>query len=193
MATPILSMALLMLAAAQAEAQSEGSLLFVSPMGEIFRGEKASSPDAKWFAQADRNHDGKLTAEEMVADADRFFALLDTDKDGEIGPRELAHYEAMLARNVGRYHGRRKTDSDLEDSQTFLDPTEAEALLGDGAARFNYLGMPEPVIAADTNLNRGVSLDEFERAAWRRFQLLDVNSKGAIALKDLANPSRKPR
>ena len=48
---------------------------------------------ADWFGQADRNHDGILTADEMVADAERFFATLDTNHDGEIDPDELANYE----------------------------------------------------------------------------------------------------
>jgi hypothetical protein len=54
-----------------------------------------------------------------------------------------------------------------------------------GAARFGYLGIPEPVVAADTDFNRGVSPKEFVAAANERFDLLDVNHDGVITRDDL--------
>jgi len=43
---------------------------FISPMGEPFRARTPTDDTlADWFAKADRNHDGVLTANEMVADA----------------------------------------------------------------------------------------------------------------------------
>src|SRR5687767_13580625 len=47
---------------------------FVSPMGEPFRGGSTrDAPIARWFARADGNRDGTLTADEMQVDSDRFF------------------------------------------------------------------------------------------------------------------------
>jgi len=58
---------------------------FISPMGEPFRARsKADNTLALWFRQADRNGDGVLTSDEMVADAHRFFAKLDEDHNGQI-------------------------------------------------------------------------------------------------------------
>ena len=54
-----------------------------------------------------------------------------------------------------------------------------------GAARFSYLALPEPVIAADSDFNRGVSESEFLQAASRRFALLDANHDGAITADEL--------
>lgn len=74
---------------------------FISPMGEPFRAHSPTDDTlADWFYLADRNHDGFLTAEEMVADAERFFAKLDTDHDGEIGPEEIANYEYEIAPEI---------------------------------------------------------------------------------------------
>src|SRR6478752_418872 len=74
---------------------------FISPMGEPFRARTAGDDTmATWFRQADRNHDGVLTADEMQADADRFFAVLDADHNGEIEPDELAHYEYEVAPDI---------------------------------------------------------------------------------------------
>jgi hypothetical protein len=66
---------------------------FISPMGEPFRARTIDDDTlARWFAQADRNHDGALTADEMIVDGDRFFATLDTNHDGQIDPDELVQY-----------------------------------------------------------------------------------------------------
>ncbi|HWC56097.1 MAG TPA: hypothetical protein VG434_03915 [Sphingomicrobium sp.] len=64
---------------------------FISPMGEPFRAHSATDDTlADWFYKADTNRDGVLTAAEMVADAERFFARLDTNHDGQIDPDELS-------------------------------------------------------------------------------------------------------
>src|SRR5438309_1150898 len=74
---------------------------FMSPMGEPFFGRAAGEDGlAVWFEQADRNHDGSISADEMAADADRFFKTLDTNHDGEIDPDEIAHYENVIAPEV---------------------------------------------------------------------------------------------
>src|SRR5690348_14124341 len=74
---------------------------FISPMGEAFRAHNGSEDTlANWFYQADRDRDGLLTAVEMRADADRFFATLDTGRDGQIDPDELAHYEWEIAPEI---------------------------------------------------------------------------------------------
>jgi len=74
---------------------------FISPMGEPFRAHTPTDDTlADWFYKADRNRDGVLTADELIADAERFFAKLDTDHDGEIGPEEIANYEYEVATEI---------------------------------------------------------------------------------------------
>ncbi len=41
-----------------------------------------------------------LTADEMQADADRFFARLDSNHDGQIDPEELKTYEWEIAPDI---------------------------------------------------------------------------------------------
>lgn len=55
----------------------------------------------------------------------------------------------------------------------------------EGAARWSYIGLPEPVTAADTNFNRGVDTNEFLTAADQRFMLLDRNGDGYITPNEL--------
>jgi hypothetical protein len=182
---------------------------FISPMGEAFRAHTATDDTlANWFYQADRDRDGALTAAEMQADAERFFATLDTSGDGQIDPDELAHYEWEIAPEIQvmsrtrRAPGQpapvvKQADSD-EDQPSERDRErdrkkrreEAYASLGfggglQGAARYSLLNIPEPVAAADTDLNRAIALDEFRQAALARFQLLDSARQGRLTLAQL--------
>lgn len=54
-----------------------------------------------------------------------------------------------------------------------------------GAARFGFLDYPEPVTAADANLNRGVDAKEFTDAAADRFAMLDKNHDGKLSFGEL--------
>jgi len=204
-----------------------GGGLFVSPMGEPFRG-----PDAmgQWFRGADRDGNGRLVPAECTADAARFFATLDVNGDGEIDPEELTRYETEIAPEVqsgaggggfdrgqggGGRHGGGHGGSGgggrhggggmggggggmgggMGDGRG--DPGGASGPGGgasperpQGAARFGLLDLPEPVIAADTDFNRGVSRAEFHDAAVRRCHLLDRDGDGAVAWAEL--PARTP-
>jgi Ca2+-binding EF-hand superfamily protein len=173
---------------------------FISPMGEPFRPRNATDDTlSRWFNQADRNHDGQLTADEMRADADRFFAVLDADRDGLIGPEELIEYEWELAPDIQlsarlkRHPGEAappKAAGDVEQTaenrRYRRGDGEPDSLSGlQGAARYGLLNMPEPVAAADADFNRAVTRPEFEAAALYRFQLLDRDHRGAITLNTL--------
>ncbi|HEX6660615.1 MAG TPA: hypothetical protein VF067_01940 [Sphingomicrobium sp.] len=57
------------------------------------------------------------------------------------------------------------------------------------------LSLSEPVASADSNFNRGVSLEEFRTAAKHRFAALDVSDQGRLTLDLLENlrPAGPPR
>jgi hypothetical protein len=166
-------------------------------MGEPFRARSATDDTlARWFGQADRNHDGALTADEMVADADRFFATLDGDHNGEIDPDELAHYEYEIAPDIQVMSKTRRTPgvaaAKPERSKRHRRPgddiDDAALAIGgalQGGARYGLLNMPEPVAAADTDFDRGISLAEFKQAAIARFAMLDSGHAGRLSLAQL--------
>ena len=184
-----------------------GGRLFISPMGEPFRPETREVTGlAEWFQQADRNHDGRLTLDEMQADADRFFALLDVNHDGEIDPDEIERYETVVAPEISSaahfevVAAGRDTPSEGESGGRggygghgghhrgggggrF---TRDASLDGhQGASRYGLLDLPEPVTAADADFNRGVSREEFRQAAGQRFLALDLDHRGFLTLPDL--------
>jgi hypothetical protein len=162
--------------------------IFLSPMGEPFRGESGQPyPSAAWFAGADKNKDGAITREEFVADAMRFFETLDTNKDGKLTPDEVGHYEALVAPETSIYsarpddffdRSRREQDRGaMADSRDYGGPM--------GAGRYAWLNVPEPVAAADQDVDRVITRDEFASAAAGIFERLDVLNRGTLRLADL--------
>lgn len=166
--------------------------LFLSPMGEPFRS-AGSDNVGTWFAAADRDGDGALTLAELRQDAARFFALLDTDGNGELGPSEIARYENDVAPEV--QVGLQMRGSGFGDWRGAGSRRRRVALFEEGvqgAGRYSFLNIPQPVIAADTDMNRGVSRDEFAQAAGERLALLDSNRDGRLARAELP-PLPQPR
>ena len=162
--------------------------IFLSPMGEPFRSEAGQPyPSAVWFAAADKDKDGALTHDEFVADALRFFETLDTNKDGKLTPDEVGHYEAVIAPETSIYsarpddffdRSRREQDRGaMADSRDYGGPM--------GAGRYAWLNVPEPVVAADLDVDRIVTRDEFATAAARIFERLDVLNRNKLRLSDL--------
>ena len=176
-------------------------------MGEPFH-PKSREDDglADWFMQADRNHDGKLTMAEMQQDAERFFAVLDLNHDGEIDPDEITHYEEAVAPEIrsgdhfevasfgsgdrpgggeamGGGRGGHRRGGGGRRARSFSGDSATDQ--HQGAGRYGLLDLPEPVSSADADFNRGVSMNEFRSAAQQRFQALDIDHKGFLTLPDL--------
>jgi Ca2+-binding EF-hand superfamily protein len=138
--------------------RSDAATFFLSPAGEPFRTTPGgSSPLATWFAGVDTDHDGVLSFAEFRADFRRFFAALDTNRDGEIAPDEVARYETEIL------------------------PEIASRVV----ARYGLIPIQHPIMAADIDLNRGVSVAEFDHAAVSRFNLLDEHHVGRLTLQQL--------
>lgn len=160
----------------------------MSPMGEPFRADTGQPyPSVLWFAAADRDRDGFVSRDEFVGDALRFFETLDTNKDGKLTPDEVGHYEAVVAPETSIYsarpddyfdRSRREQDHGaMADSRDYGGPM--------GAGRYAWLNVPEPVVAADQDVDRVVTRDEFASAAAGVFRRLDVLNRGRLQLAGL--------
>jgi Ca2+-binding EF-hand superfamily protein len=214
-AQPVASAPPLPMAAAQRAGRP-----FMSPMGEPVFGRTAGEDGlTAWFQETDSNHDGSITRDEMKADADRFFGRLDSNHDGEIDPDEVTHYEQVIAPELHSHV--------LAAGGTFAvgggQQVARRARAGSGrrggggggggggvasgmgndeasAGRYGLLQIPEPVASADADFNRGVSAEEFRRAAAQRFGLLDSDHTGRLTLSELqgiheaaASAARRPQ
>jgi Ca2+-binding EF-hand superfamily protein len=166
--------------------------LFISPMGEPFRGKGDEDQIVRWFRQADSDRDGKLLRAEFAADAERFFKLLDQNGDGEIAGAEIDRYEYELAPEISglRFQGP-GADAPPRDRPTGKRPDkktrQAMARLAalQGASRYGILDIPEPVTAADVEMNGRVTRQEFLAAADQRFTMLDTDKDGKLAFAEL--------
>lgn len=175
--------------------------IFISPMGEPFRTSAAGDdPLVDWFRQADTNHDGSLSLLEFAQDGARFFRTLDTDHDGKIGFDEIRRYEWVVAPEIqvgwsprirragknfdaGPGSGAQAESSGDDGSDG---PAADDPLMGlEGAGRFGLLNIPEPVTAADTDLDHTVTATEFTAAESQRFELLDTNHDRRLDLAEL--------
>jgi len=163
--------------------------LFVSPMGEPFLGDKANPPALAWFEGADADKDGRLSIYEFEDDAQRFFKTLDTDKSGEIDPQENERYEILIQQSIGDAGGRSGRGMDRSvngpDSLDGAPKGNSQYVRRGGASAYNWLGIPQPVMSADANFNRGVTAQEFDKAAITRFRLLDTDGDGMLDKSEL--------
>jgi hypothetical protein len=176
-----------------------GRGLFVSPAGEPFRRtEGGPEPMRAWFDQADTDHDGNLTWPEFEADFVRYFAVLDSDHDGEIGPDEVAHYESsifpeMASRGYGGgapngagagMRGGGMRGGGMGGGGRPQGGGGTMTMMA-GAARFGLLPIAHPIMDADLDFNRGVSLAEFRQAAAHRFAMLNTANTGRLSFPQL--------
>jgi hypothetical protein len=179
--------------------------LFISPSGEPFRGDGGL---ARWFAQADADHDGAITLEEFRADARHSFQVLDVNGDGVIDGIELQRYEREVVpeigimtfdepgggqrprrRSVGRDDGGAAphTRPSQDPAQLLADQADREAPAAgrDGAARYSLLNEPQPIAAADADVDGKVTLAEWMAQTDRRFAKLDHLKTGRLTLDSL--------
>jgi hypothetical protein len=171
---------------------------FIAPSGEPFRvyGD-APYPLVGWFQGADKNGDGKLDLAEFTADFLRFFDQLDANHDGAIDGIERTHYENEVApETLGSSWSLSARRSQEAEDVNFGSSNDggaatikkAKPLYGSnpiGAARFDLLGLPEPVAAMDVEVRGRVSRRQAEQVARDRFNLLDPEHLGYLTLDTL--------
>jgi hypothetical protein len=194
-------------AKAAAEDDDETGLpnTFISPCGKPFRAaSSAPYPVAEWFRQADKNGDGRLDRAEFVADAAAFFAVLDLNGDGVLSHYEVAVYEQRIAPEIlsaapkvgaAERPGGRLWLAQF-DQPTPIDPggdqgppaPQAPRDLdesGQGAAPYSLLEEPEPIMAADSDLNGYIRKANFLKLADTHFTTLDRDEEGYLTLAKL--------
>lgn len=186
--------------------------IFISPAGQPFHGSAGQPyPVAQWFAQADVNHDGRITREEFRADFEAFFKALDVNHDGVIDSFELDDYEQKVAPEILSVLERPQVEPSLGEAPPSGDgPIEVPGagrrrgggaqggaggrgqagnstirLSALGAAAYSLFPEPEPVASADANFDGKITLAEFLAAADRRFDLLDAKQLGYLTLDGL--------
>lgn len=186
--------------------------LFVSPFGEPFVAAPGQPwPVTDWFLGADDDLDGVIGIDEFTADGRRWFAQLDADRDGRLGQAELWAYEARLAALGGarggddgaRGGGRRGPQTSPSGASLGLAgpqsgsggrPQRGGGRGGSGergsrgygmVAEAGFFNLPQPVKAADVNIDQRVTAEEWAAATQRWFLALDTDRDGRLTLATL--------
>lgn len=189
--------------------------VFISPAGEPFRTPDKPYPSRQWFDGADRDSDGRLTLAEMVADADRFFATLDSDRDNRIGGVEIEHYERRVAPEVAfgtstpmggpppgpppggmppgggpggmPGGGPEGMPPGMEGGPMSRAPPRPDRMpnMPRGAGLFSFFNIPHPVLRADVDLSGSSTRDEMRAWVRTQFLALDEKRQGFLTLSDL--------
>jgi len=113
---------------------------------------RADGMGGEYFMEADTNHDGALTKEEMSAWRMNRLGAADTDKDGFISATELSeHHAAMMKANQDKHFAR------------FLERFDANK---DGKVSLDEIKAFEPPFfdKADTNHDGKISAEEMKAA-----------------------------
>lgn len=165
---------------------------FFSPSGQPFRAAAGQPyPVTKWVEQADTDKDGKISHDEFVTDATAFFNTLDTNHDGYIVSSENSAYENKVAPEIQNIDPRIRQPKNYRasgdaDSGADSDPTAGryqKQIVG--ASQYGMIDEPQPIRAADANLDFRVKIDEWVNASNQRFTILDSNEDGFITPDEL--------
>lgn len=189
------SLLLLFLAGAGAAAAQEGGHLFVSPMGEPYRGATAEAdPVALWFTAADTSGDGQMSREEFLSNATTFFARLDANSDASATSVKSTALWRIEAPEVLRVRMVRASESTAPRraggmSGAAIDlramrPPPAPLVARTGVLDYGLLGDAEPVMSCDADFSRRVTAVEFTACAGRRFTELDANQDGQFTYEE---------
>lgn len=140
-----------------------------------------------WLGRADANGDGRLQPAEVKADDARFFASIDANGDHVLTSTELTAYRDKVAPNAYRDRRAAPTRPSAADSPMQEEPPAGTpAGLRPPPRDSGIRAQPDPVMAADTNLDFRVTPEELDTRAKERFDRLDTNGDGNLDSTELA-------
>lgn len=195
------SCALALAGAVDAQPAAPHGALFIAPMGQPFRATADQTGVQEWFAQADTDHDGKISLAEFVADADAFLPRADSNGDGTVTSMESTALwrtqapevisadvsddapldpNTPVASGSGGHHVHQNNGGASWGGMVSTQTTN-HRVAGPppvGAQAYGLLGDAEPIMSCDTNFDRRIEKTEFEQCAARRFVELDANHDG---------------
>ena len=119
-----------------------------------------------------------------------WFQQADGNRDGSLTRAEMERDAERFFGMLDVNHDGEIDPDEMTRYETQIAPTNRRSL--------GLLALSQPVAAADSNFNRGISLTEFRSAADKRFGALDLDKRGLLTLDRLAEirpegPARQKR
>jgi hypothetical protein len=162
---------------------------------------------AAWFAGADADADGRLTRAEFLADANRYFTLLDSNGNGQLDAAEVDAYEAGVLAPLSQRRGpggpplgagagvptSGADGSPPTGSRIARRPGGRYAGMPVGAGMYGLINSPHPVKAADRDMNSRVDKAEWARTLSDRFAMLDTAKLGHLLAEALPKTPAQQR
>ena len=130
-----------------------------------------------WITRVGRNHDGTMDLDDLLAEAKSQFAAMDLNHDGFITAYELSQYRL---RNDPDSAQPKPDDSQHSHSDEQRDRNGIHRM-----AQHPNGSQPDPVLAADNNLDFKVTLDEFLELQRENFRHYDKNRIHKLDANDL--------
>jgi len=136
--------------------------IIYSPTGDPLNGGPLGNPTCeealkKWFMRVDADHNGAVTLDEFLNEAEVQFQRMDLDKSGYLVSEEVERFRLPYR----DFSGNNKKHAQSEDSTA---------------------SVIDPVMSADSNLDYKVTLDEFTAYSGNRFRELDADHNGVMTL-----------
>jgi len=133
--------------------------------GEILTGAKScEEAQADWLKRVDRNDDGSVDLEELLAEARLQFARMDLDHNGLI-----------TAETLSRYRNAQNAPTDWSHDESGIE-NRNERKRDPASSLRPSVSQPDPVLSADTDLDFQVTLDEFLTQQRENMRLFDKNN-----------------
>jgi hypothetical protein len=170
---------------AEADANGDGAIGFAELQADFRR----------WFAALDTNHDGEIAPDEVTRYETEILPEMASGRGGfgGMGARGggMGGGGGMGRRGGGMGGGgggMGRRGGGMSGRGGMGGAGGGGAGMGyfpSGAARFGLLPIPHPIMAADADLNRGISIAEWDHAAASRFNMLDEAHDGRLTLAGL--------
>ena len=140
---------------------------------------------ADWFQRVDADRSGTLEKAELVADADRMFAVFDRNGDGIVTPAELTQarieqpFQPPMEKPSSRpsKRGPSVTPEGVDTNRGDVNPYTGQRMP-------RLTATLDPVMSADSNADFQVSRDEFRAQAARKFDQYDSNRDGKVTVEE---------
>ena len=168
---------------AEADANGDGAISFAEFQADFRR----------WFAALDTNHDGEIAPDEVTRYETEILPEMASGRGGGFGGGMGGRGGGWGGRGGrgghggmgGRGGGMGGRGGGWGGGGGGSGGGAGIGYVPSGAARFGLLPIPHPIMAADEDLNRGISVAEWDHAAASRFNLLDEAHNGRLTLEEL--------
>ncbi|MEE3625555.1 hypothetical protein UCD39_16440 [Nitrospirillum sp. BR 11752] len=171
-------------------------LVPVSPSGQILGPPSGSQLQYKtvlllWFHKTDANHDGVLTRDEVLADADRSFDLFDLDHDGSITSAELEKYRLSQPFRPQPHPVTSLLGAQARTVQPDSVEAAPEGQRYQGSRVRLQVGL-DPVMSADTDSDFRVTREELRAQSLRKFDQWDADHDGKVTADEFLTAMMAP-